>query len=119
MKSWLFGIGLVAALTGCNAAEKTSIAASEPAQEYRGWYMEHAGQGSFQACGQAQPWRVTRSSDLPTRAREFGLTPDTPVYVRVSGTARDNTIAIATVTQFGSPTPVRDCALTGVVIPER
>lgn len=119
MKSWLFGIGLVPLLAGCNASGRTTAAVSEPAQEYRGWYMEHAGQGSFQACGESQPWRITASSDLPARARKFGLTPDSPVYVRVTGTARDNTIAVTAVQQFGSPTPVRDCAMTGVVIPVR
>lgn len=104
--------------TGCVAAEKPATAGIDaPATSYAGWYMEHAGQATFQPCGQAQPWRITEPADLPARARAFGLEPDTPVYVRLSGAAAAGAIAVTTVEQFGSPTPVRNCALNGVVIP--
>jgi len=80
--------------------------------------MGHGGQGSFQPCGgQSQSWRLSQAGDLPARAKAFGLQPDTPVYVRVTGSLRDNALAVASVEQLGSPTPVRDCGLTGVVIP--
>lgn len=123
MRSWSktsLLAGLV--LTGCMAAERNKPAAmttgtADKAQAYAGWYMEHGGQGMFQPCGQSQSWRLSRAGDLPARAKAFGLQPDTPLYVRVTGTVRDNALAVASIEQVGSPTPVHDCGLTGVVLP--
>ena len=86
---------------------------------FAGWYMERAGQGMFQSCGQSQQWRVSGSADLQTKARDFGLQQDTPVYVRLAGvqSANGNELVVSKVEQFGSATPVRDCGLNGVVIP--
>ena len=39
-----------------------------------------------------------------------------PVYVRVKGEISGATLSISDVEQFGSPEPVMDCAMTGVVI---
>lgn len=116
---WVMGLGAMVALAGCAAAdkptpEKTSARAD---QAYAGWYMQHAGQGTLQPCGQAQPLRVSASADLPTRARDFGLDEDTPIYVRVMGSVSGNEVVVSRVDQFGSPTPVRNCAMNGVVIP--
>jgi hypothetical protein len=79
--------------------------------------MQHGGQGSFQACGAAHPWRVSAPGELPAHARAFGLDDDTPIYVRIQGIQSADGIAVSRVEQFGSPTPVRDCPMTGVVIP--
>ncbi len=89
------------------------------AQSFAGWYMERAGQGLFQACGQSRQWRVSGSPELRSKARDFGLEENTPVYVRVTGTqaASGNELAVSQVEQFGSTTPVRNCGMTGVVIP--
>lgn len=113
---WVAGLATAIALGGCVAAEKQP---SSKAQVYAGWYMEHAGQGRFQLCGQSQQWRVSGSPDLRTKAREFGLEQDTLVYVRVLGvqSTGDGTLEVSRVEQFGSPTPVRNCGMTGVVIP--
>ncbi|MCY7355574.1 MAG: hypothetical protein LH470_10975 [Lysobacter sp.] len=88
-------------------------------KSFAGWYMERAGQGMFQSCGQSQQWRVSGSADLQTKAQDFGLGEDTPVYVRLAGvqSADGNELVVSKVEQFGSATPVRDCGLTGVVIP--
>ena len=110
---WMFGICAAIVLNGCVAAEKNPVVEGHP---YSGWYMQHAGQGTFQACGQSQPWRVSASADLHTRAKTFDLGQDTPVYVRLIGSAHDNEIEVSRVEQFGSPTPVRNCTITGVVI---
>lgn len=109
----LIGMGAVAALNGCAAGEKTAAAT----ESHAGWYMEHAGQRMFQPCGQSQQWRVTAPADLPARAKAFGLDQDTPVYVRLIGSAHGNEIDVSRVVQFGSTTPVRNCGLTGIVIP--
>lgn len=113
---WVLCVGAAIALTGCAAAEKKPAA---DGQSYTGWYMEHAGQGMFQPCGQSQQWRVSGSSDIGAKARQFGLDQDTPIYVRLSGmqTANGNGLEVSRVEQFGSPTPVRNCGMTGVVIP--
>ena len=113
---WLISSCAALVLNGCVAAEKTPATATA-SQAFVGWYMEHAGQGRFQPCGQSQQWRVSTAADLSTRAKEFGLQQDTPVYVRLIGSAHNEEIAVSHVEQFGSPTPVRDCAMTGVVIP--
>lgn len=79
--------------------------------------MEHAGESTFQLCGQSQQWRVTVPADLPARVKAFGLDQDTPVYTRLIGSVKANEIEVSRVEQFGSPSPVRNCAMTGVVIP--
>lgn len=116
---WMTGVLLLAA---CNAAERTSTgespaAASTTATLHAGWYLEHAGQSRFQPCGQSESLRISDAADLPARAKAFGLDEDTPVYVRVKGTLSGNELQVVAVEQFGSPTPVRDCGLTGVAIP--
>jgi hypothetical protein len=118
MKPWFIGACLALIVGGCAAGEQPGARRANATQAYRGWYMEHAGQGTLQGCGQSRPWRVAEAADLPARARRFQLHTDTPVYVRVTGSVREETITIATVEQFGSPTPVRDCAMTGVVLPD-
>ncbi len=122
------GATAVVALCACMAAgtnpavtrDEAAAASNETAateKSYAGWYMEHAGQGMFQPCGQDQPWRVSVPADLPARAKVFALDEDTPVYVRVLGAVEGEAIAVSRVEQFGSPVPVRNCAMTGVVIP--
>ena len=88
-------------------------------KSYAGWYMERAGEGLFQPCGQSQQQRVSGSAELRSKARDFGLDENTPVYVRLSGvqSADGKELVVSQVEQLGSPTPVRDCGLTGVVIP--
>lgn len=101
------------ALCGC------TVAATAPDREeaLAGWYWQHGEQELLQPCGQSQPLTVARSPALRERALAFGLEPDMPVYVRVRGTLSpaSNGLAVAQVEQFGSPDPVRDCPLTGVV----
>lgn len=118
-----------AALAGCSrpAAQGGNGAAMPPvpvaerglaagAQSYSGWYMVHGGVGSFRACGAASAWRIAAAGELPGRARAFGMDEDSPVYVRLHGIANASLLDVSTVDQFGSPTPVRDCPMTGVVL---
>ena len=119
-RQWLLGISTGIVLCGCVVAEKSPLAETSPPADgatYAGWYMQHAGQGTFQPCGQSQLLKVSAPADLPARARAFGLDEDTPIYVRVTGSVRGSEIAVSRVDQFGSPTPVRNCAMNGVVIP--
>ncbi len=112
---WMLAASALLALTSCVAADDASPATDEPLLV--GWYMQSAGGNSFQACGRSERWLIGRAADLRARAKAFGLEDDTPVYVKLQATTRalDKTIDVARVVQFGSPTPVRDCALDGVV----
>jgi hypothetical protein len=78
--------------------------------------MQHGDMGMFQPCGQEKQLTVD-SAELRQRAREFGLEPDMPVYVRLSGTSDGAGFAVTRVDQFGSPDPVRDCSMTGTMTP--
>jgi pyruvate/2-oxoglutarate dehydrogenase complex dihydrolipoamide acyltransferase (E2) component len=79
-----------------------------------GWYMEHGDMGMFQPCGQDKSLTVD-SAELRQRAKDFELEPNTPVYVRLSGTSDGSTFTVTGVDQFGSPVPVKDCSMTGTV----
>lgn len=120
LPQWLLATIIGLALSGCASGEQSPPVEKAPpadSQPYAGWYMQHAGQGTFQPCGQQSSWRVSASADLPARAKAFGLDEDTPVYVRLQGALRGDAIEVIRVEQFGSPTPVRNCGMTGVVIP--
>jgi hypothetical protein len=91
--------------------------AASPQREFAGWYMEHGQARTFLACGAPVAWSVAPSARLEQHARAFGLSPDTPVYVRLRGTHSAGDLVVAEVAQFGSATPVRDCPLAGVVLP--
>lgn len=120
LSQWILGIGTGIVLCGCVAAERSPPAETSARVDgatHAGWYMQHAGQGTFQPCGQSQLLQVSAPADLPVRARAFGLDEDTPIYVRVTGSVSGSEIAVSRVDQFGSSTPVRNCAMNGVVIP--
>jgi hypothetical protein len=51
------------------------------------------------------------------RAKELGPEPNTPVYRRLTGSSDGSTFTVTVIEQFGAPEPVRDCGLTGVVMP--
>lgn len=111
----LIFVGAMAmATTAC--AEKAS-----PTVLITGWYSEHEAARSFQPCGSNETWAIREPGDLPTRAQAFDLQPDTPVYVKLKAQISTDPVTqahamdVLDVVQFGSPTPVRDCALNGVV----
>lgn len=120
MKSHLFPLlasaGLSIILTACVAAERPSAVG---AKALAGWYMQEGAVATFQPCGESTARRITKDADLRAKAKTFGLEDGNPVYVKViaSLSVIDKTFNVNRVTQFGSPTPVRDCALTGVVHP--
>jgi hypothetical protein len=67
-------------------------------------------------------WPIGKKADLQGRAKRFGLQDDTPVYVKLlanvsGGAGSTKKVDVLEVVQFGSPTPVRDCSMTGVVTP--
>ena len=113
IRHWALPLGVAIAIAGCAAAQKPSEAL---AHSYAGWYTEHAGRGSFQPCGKTPALLVGESAELRAEAKKFGLDDDTPVYVRLSGVvlADRNKMSVTKVEQFGSPTPVRDCPMSGL-----
>lgn len=115
---FVFFVALGVTVTGC-APQDDNVASD--GQILAGWYSEHAGESMFKPCGESDGLSVDGSGvmDLREQARKFGMQDDSPVYVRLFGvrSARSKTLEVSRVEQFGSPTPVRDCGITGVVIP--
>ena len=95
-------------------APTPSTPAPDAGNAQAGWYMEHGATGMLQPCSQDVHLTVD-SAELRQRARDFGLAPGTPVYVRVSGTTEGSRFTVARVAQFGSPEPVSDCPMTGTM----
>lgn len=114
-RHWALPLLASIAVSSCAAAHKPS----EPqGHSYAGWYTEHAGRGAFQPCGKTPALLVGESAELRAEAKKFDLDQDTPVYVRLSGvvSAERNEMSVTKVEQFGSPTPVRDCPMSGLQI---
>ncbi len=133
-----FALGSMMALlmTGCAAPDKVAAApaTSAPATSspsastsdphpLNGWYLQGTSGSRLQPCGQSVQWRIGDRADLPERAKAFGLQDDTPVYVKLlarvsgAGSSSEKKVDVVRVEQFGSPIPVRDCGMTGVVTP--
>lgn len=111
-------------LTACSAQNTPPAAVRQIA----GWYNQEGSTGTFQPCGSNAPWLLTKMADLRARATAFGLQDGSPVYVKLSAIVSppgkfgpqgrySHEAQIERVVQFGSPTPVRNCALDGVVHP--
>lgn len=111
---WLLVAGLSVSLAACAAAERSDAQKTQP---LAGWYMQNGATQTFQPCGGSVPLPITEGADLRAKAGDFGLQDDNPIYVRLltTGSSGQKTIKVARVLQFGSPTPVRDCAMNGVV----
>ena len=114
-RRWALQFVAAILISGCAAAENS---AAPQGHTYAGWYTEHSGRGSFQPCGRAPALLVSESAELRAQAKKFGLDEDTPVYVRLSGvvSADRNEFTLSKIEQFGSPTPVRDCPMSGLQI---
>ena len=97
------------------AAPAQSPPAAKEATVRAGWYMEHGGVATFQPCGQGS-LRIEGAA-IASEAQRFGVTDDNPVYVRLRGTVSGDRFEVASVEQFGSPEPVRDCPMSGTMTP--
>lgn len=86
-----------------------------PEHEYAGWYTQRDGGAVFQPCGQDVAFRIGKNADLDAQSARFGMTLDSPVYVRLRGRETDGSLDVTVIVQFGSPAPVRDCAMRGTV----
>ena len=80
-----------------------------------GWYRA----GTFQSCGSSAAVKATNAGDIEKQIKAGGMQPGDPVYVRVEGSTAGGVFNVTRVVQVGSPTPVRDCAMTGVVTQSR
>lgn len=74
-----------------------------------GWYRG----GTFQPCGSTQSLKVSQTRDIDAKIRAGDMSATDPVYVRLEGSAANGTFNVIRVAQVGSPTPVRDCPMTG------
>lgn len=111
---------LVVFIMGCTVnknhatqiADNKSVAQTE---SFTGWYREHNGMGVFQACGNGTILNVN-SVELHNKAKAFDLGTDNPIYIRINGESDGKILHVSDVLQFGSDTPIRDCAQNGVII---
>lgn len=81
-----------------------------------GWYVQDAARASLQPCGTANHLTVVNGGELRKQAADFGLQAGDPVYVRVQGIRTAGEFQLGRVEQFGSPTPIRDCPMSGTMI---
>lgn len=77
-----------------------------------GWYRD----GTFQPCGREQSLELSDTARVESEIRAGGMQAGEPVYVRLAGENRQGVFQVRQVVQVGSPTPVRDCPMTGTVI---
>lgn len=77
-----------------------------------GWYQG----GTFQACGSKSRLKVGNTAEIDSKIKAAGMQSSDPVYVRVEGKASGTAFDVSRVVQVGSPTPVRDCAMTGMTM---
>lgn len=74
-----------------------------------GWYSA----GMFQPCGSAERFKVSATDEIDAKLRAGKMSASDPVYVQLEGSAANGAFALTRVAQVGSPTPVRDCPMTG------
>ena len=53
------------------------------------------------------------TADIDAKIRAGDMSPNDPVYVRLEGAPANGAFNVTRVAQVGSPTPVRDCPMTG------
>lgn len=107
---------LALALSACHAgspeaAERTTAAAAASGT-LAGWYD----QGRFQPCGEPAV-ELADAAELDRRIHAQGMSADDPVYVRIQARREGSRLLLAQVLQVGSPTPIRDCPMTGTRTP--
>jgi hypothetical protein len=102
-----------AACTSTQAPNEGVQAADEP---LAGWYTQLPDRARFQPCGDRESLVVIGDAELRKRAAAFGLEDGLPIYVRMRGVRTAGEFHPAGVEQFGSPTPIRDCPMTGTTI---
>lgn len=89
-----------------------SDASAVPDSVQAGWYRD----GTFQPCGRAENLKLSGTAQIESEIQVGGMQAGEPVYIRLSGERRDDVFQVKQVVQVGSPTPVRDCPMTGTVI---
>ena len=107
--AWLLAL----LLAGCGGDSRTEATAAEAgAQAIRGWYVA----GRLQPCG--EPARVLRdAAALDAALLEQDMDEGSPVFVRVEVAPAADGDRLLRIVQVGSPTPVRDCPMTGTSTP--
>lgn len=81
------------------------------AGEKVGWYRS----GTLQACGSTASTKLNNTAEIEKQIKAGGMRSGDPVYVRLEGKMDGSAFNVTRVAQVGSPTPVRDCAMNGVV----
>lgn len=96
-------------MAGMDHGDMPGMGPDTAAAVQAGWYRS----GRFQPCGSTQTYALDATADIDSKIREGKMSAGDPVYVRLAGTARGDTFTVRRVERVGSPTPVRDCPMTG------
>lgn len=102
---------VLVACAGAAAPGKIAPADADPdtdATASAGWYAS----GRFQPCGKAG-LAVIDPGELDRALAAADLTGGEPVYVRIAMREESGGVRVVRILQVGSPTPVRDCPMTG------
>ena len=111
-KACMAALIVAGAVAACSQTAPLPVPGVAPAaQPVAGWYSH----GRLQPCG-GPATSVGDTAELDRRIRAAGISADDPVYVRVETAATGGAQRITRVLQVGSPTPVRDCPMTGTTI---
>lgn len=118
------GFALLAALSamlfsGCTPTPGSAASpprTKAPIVALAGWYTQDAARATLQPCGEVETLVLANDAGLRERAQTFGLQDGDPVYVQIEGSREDGSFRLDRIDQFGSDTPVRDCAMTGTSI---
>lgn len=108
-------VAAIAVIAGGCGSVATS-AADSASSALAGWYVQDATHTTIQPCGEPDRLSVANALELRKHAAKFGLQDGDPVYVRVEGSRTDRGFRLQRVEQFGSPTPIRDCPMSGTSI---
>jgi hypothetical protein len=109
-------IALVMATAACAPGSRPNDAGRAADETLAGWYTQSSAQAHFQPCGDRESLVVIGDTELRKRAIAFGLQEGLPVYVRLQGVRAAGEFRPSHIEQFGSPTPISDCPMTGTTI---
>jgi hypothetical protein len=109
-------LALALTATACAPARDTSKTPGASNQPLAGWYTQYPDRARFQPCADPEALAVVGDAELRKRAAAFGLEDGLPIYVRMQGVRTAGEFHPTRVDQFGSPTPIRNCPMTGTTI---
>ncbi len=106
--------------SGCGEAARKNdgrpTGASASDATLAGWYLQAGDRATLQPCGEGLRLALIQAAPLRQRAADAGMQPGNPIYVRLTGVRSAGEFKLTKVEQFGSPTPIRNCPMSGTMV---